>query len=153
MRAEGLKGLAQRSLDMRYAGQGYELNVPATGDFVKRFHAAHRGRYGHADETRPIEIVNVRVRLVARTQKVPLAKQKLRTGNGRQAIVRRRPALFDGRKMTVPVYDRALLRPGDAFSGPGILAEYSATTVLPPGCRARVDGWENVLVEVANARR
>jgi N-methylhydantoinase A len=153
MRAEGLKGVVQRSLDMRYAGQGYELNVPATRDFVKRFHAAHRNRYGHADEKRPIEIVNVRVRLVARTQKVPLTKQKLHKGNGHQAILRRRQAFFDGRKVATPVYDRALLRPGDAFSGPAILAEYSATAVLPPGCRGRVDAWQNVIVEVANARR
>ncbi len=153
MRSEGLKGLAQRSLDIRYAGQGYELNVPAVGDFVTRFHDAHRNRYGHADEKRPIEIVNVRVRLVARTQKVPLAKQRLRKGNGRQAIVRRRQAFFEGRRVAAPVYDRALLRPGDIFSGPAILAEYSATTVLPPGCRGRVDAWENVIVEVARAKR
>jgi N-methylhydantoinase A len=153
MRADGLKGLVHRSLDIRYAGQGFELNVPAVRDFVKRFHAAHRNRYGHADEKRPIEIVNVRVRLLARTQKVPLAKQKIRKGNGRQAIVRRRQAFFDGRKVAAPVYDRALLRPGDVFSGPAILAEYSATTLLPPFCRGRVDAWQNVIVEVENARR
>ena len=90
MRAEGFEAVVERSLDMRYAGQGYELNIPATGDFVARFHAAHRNRYGHADKKRPVEIVNVRARLVARTQKVPLTKQKLRKGNGRRAIVRRR---------------------------------------------------------------
>jgi N-methylhydantoinase A len=41
-----------------------------------------------------------------------------------------------------------LLRPGDAFSGPAIVAEYSATAALPPGCRARVDEWENIIVEI-----
>jgi N-methylhydantoinase A len=153
MRAEGFEAVVERSLDMRYAGQGYELNIPATGDFVARFHAAHRNRYGHADKKRPVEIVNVRARLVARTQKVPLTKQKLRKGNGRRAIMQRRQAFFDGRAVAAPVYDRSLLSPGDAFSGPAILAEYSATTMLPPGCRGRMDGWENVVVEVANARR
>ncbi len=153
MRAEGLEGLVQRSLDMRYTGQGYELNVPARGDFVKLFHAAHRNRYGHADDKRPIEIVNVRVRLVARTQKVPLTKRKIQKGDAPRAIVRRRQAFFDGRKVAAPVYDRSLLRPGDTFSGPAILAEDSAPTMLPPGCRGRVDAWENIVVEVANARR
>ena len=153
MAAERLRGIAQRSLDMRYAGQGYELNIPAKGNFVKQFHAAHRNRYGYADEKRPVEIVNVRVRLVARTRKAPFTKQRLRKGDGRRAIVRKTKTFFDSRAVSTPIYDRGLLRPGDVFRGPAILGEYSATTVLPPGCRAHVDGWGNVIVEVANARR
>ncbi len=148
LRAEGLRGVAARSVDLRYVGQGYELNVEWGRDFVARFHRAHRERYGYADETRPVEVVNVRVRLVARTEPVPLPRKKLRRGNGRAAVVRERRVLFDGRAMRAPVYDRARLRPGEVFAGPAVVAEYSATTLVPPGCRARVDAWENIVIEV-----
>ncbi|MGI9103280.1 MAG: hydantoinase/oxoprolinase family protein [Terriglobales bacterium] len=148
MRAEGLKAVALRYADIRYAGQGYELSVEWGRDFVKRFHQAHRRRYGYADEKRRVEIVNVRVRMVASTERVPFPRQKLARGNGRQAIVKQRRVIFEGRAFKAPVYDRARLKPGDRFVGPAIIAEYSATTVLPPGCRARVDGRENILIEL-----
>jgi N-methylhydantoinase A len=153
MRTEGSRALSERSLDLRYAGQGYELNVPVVGDYVAKFHRAHSERYGYADEKRTVEVVNARVRLIARTEAVPLRKKTVRRGTGRQAIVRRRHVLFTGSRCEAPLYDRMLLRAGDTFSGPAIVAEYSATTVIPPGCRAHVDAWENILVEVAHAAR
>ena len=152
MRDERLDALAQRSLDLRYAGQGYELNVKAGPGFVARFHRVHRERYGYADAKRTVEVVNVRVRMIARTKKIPLPRRKGRHGDGRQAIVRSRRVLFGLRSVQALVYDRSLLVPGDTFGGPAIIAEYSATTVLPPGCRARVDERENIIVEVDHAR-
>jgi N-methylhydantoinase A len=151
LKSEGLRGAAQRSLDLRYLGQGYELNVEGGPGFLGRFHQAHRQRYGYADPARPVEVVNVRVRLVAQTQPVNLPKHRLRRGDGRQAILRHRRVIFDGRAAPTPVYDRDLLRAGDAFAGPAVLVEYSATTVVPPGCRARVDAYGNVIIEVSQS--
>jgi N-methylhydantoinase A len=148
MRAEGLKAVVMRYADLRYAGQGYELSVPFSTDFVKRFHQAHQRRYGYADEQRRVEVVNVRVRMVASSEPVPFPKPRLRRGNGAQAVVKQRRVVFEGRTLKAPVYERAQLRPGDVFAGPAIIAEYSATTALPPGCRARVDGRENIVIEV-----
>jgi N-methylhydantoinase A len=148
MRAERLKALAMRYADVRYAGQGFELGVPFGPGFVKRFHQAHRRRYGYADEQRRVEVVNVRVRMVAPSEPVPFPRKKLARGTGQQAVVKHRRVVFDGRTSQAPVYERASLRPGDILSGPAIVAEYSATTVLPPGCRARVDERENILIEV-----
>jgi N-methylhydantoinase A len=148
MRAEGLKALAMRYADVRYAGQGFELTVPFGHDFVKRFHQAHRRRYGYADEQRRVEVVNVRVRMVASSEPVPFPKKMVAPGNGQQAVAKQGRVVFDGRASKAPVYDRAGLRPGDTFAGPAIVAEYSATTVLPPRCRARVDERENIVIEV-----
>ena len=148
MRAEGLKAVAMRYADLRYAGQGFELSVPFGSDFVKRFHQAHRRRYGYADEQRRVEVVNLRVRMVASSERVPIRKKKVTRGAGKQAVVKQRRVVFDGRASKAPVYLRASLRPGDAFAGPAIVAEYSATTVLPPGCGARVDEHENIVIEV-----
>ena len=47
-------------LDMRYQGQGYELRVPFSGDYVEAFHKLHQQRYGYSDASREIEVVNVR---------------------------------------------------------------------------------------------
>ncbi len=148
MHAEGLRGVTTRAVDVRYAGQGFELPVPYTSDFLQRFHEAHRRRYGYADEKRPVEIVNVRVRMTSLSEPVPFPKKKQATGAGKQAVVKRRRVIFDGRAVRAPLYQRELLRAGDRFSGPAIIAEYSATTVLPPACRARVDARENIVIEV-----
>ncbi len=148
MRAEHLHAVAVRSVDMRYVGQGYELTVDWGRDFVKHFHAAHQRRYGYADPARAVEVVNVRVRMIARTEKVPMPKRRLAKGTGKHAIVKQRRVIFDGRAVKAPLYRRELLRPGDAFAGPAILAEYSATTVVPPHCRAHVDAHENIVIEV-----
>jgi len=84
----------------------------------------------------------------ASSEPVPLPRKKLARGNGNQAVVKQGRVLFDGHASKAPVYDRASLRPGDTFAGPAIVAEYSATTVLPPRCRARVDERENIVIEV-----
>jgi N-methylhydantoinase A len=153
MRKEGLQPFSQRSLDLRYHGQGYELNIPASRNYSARFHLTHRERYGYADEKRAVEVVNARIRLIARTNAVPVLKKTLRKGTGRQAIVSRRRLVFGDSRCETPVYDRALLRAGDTFSGAAIITEYSATTVIPQGCRVRVDAWENIVVEVGRAIR
>jgi len=142
----GLKGVSTRSLDLRYKGQGFELNVPYGTSAVSAFHEAHRQRYGYADPARPIEVVNVRARFVAASKPLEFRKHVVRRGNANQAVVARRSDKTCGNT----VYDRALLRAGDAFSGPAVVAEYSATTVVPRGAKARVDGWGNIVIEVAH---
>jgi N-methylhydantoinase A len=66
--AEQLAGFALRSLDLRYQGQGYELNVPSAPMFLTAFHDLHRLRYGFAKEEHEVEVVNVRVRMVAASE-------------------------------------------------------------------------------------
>jgi N-methylhydantoinase A len=66
--AEGLQGIAQCTLDIRYCGQGYELNVPFDREqpqqAAQAFHALHRLRYGFSDLYKPLEIVNLRLRMI-----------------------------------------------------------------------------------------
>jgi len=161
---DGLKGIISRSLDLRYDGQGYELNVPISGGAVNRrrlgrngtaearnvlahFHAAHRQRYGYSDQSRAVEVGNVRVRAIAAAEPVTLLKRQAKHGNAIQAIVENNRVVFDGRAVRAPLYERALLHAGDTFAGPCIVAEYSATTVVPPGWMARVDAHENIVIE------
>src|SRR6266849_4289525 len=150
MRAEAFESRQiriERWLDMRYVGQAYELGIPAAGDFVEGFHRAHERRYGYADLQRPTEIVNVRAKLIGATPRPELPRQRPGAANAASAVVGRRRTLFARRARTTPVYDRAKLRAGHRFAGPAIVTEYSATTVVPPGWRAFVDAFGNLLLE------
>lgn len=147
-RAEGLTGQAFRSVDLRYRGQGYELNVPFGSEMAAQFHDLHQRRYGFRSETRPLEVVNVRVRMVSAADKFEPVVQPLVEGDGSQALIGTRPVYFDDRFHETRVYDRELLRPGDTFAGPAIVSEYSSATVLPLGDVLRVDGLGNLVIEV-----
>jgi N-methylhydantoinase A len=142
---------AVRTADVRYVGQGYELNVPWSPDFAAHFHALHAERYGYSDARRPMEIVNVRVRIVSATKELALQPVEVREGDGAQAVLKEKRVYCEGERegewRTGKLYDRALLRAGDCFAGPAVIAEYSATTFLPPGARACVDQWLNLVIE------
>ena len=145
---EGLTGEAVRSADLRYVGQGYELNVPFGAGMVEAFHEVHRRRYGYAERSMAVEVVNVRVRLTAVTEPVELPRYAVVAGEGAQAVVKTRAVRFGGAWEESRVYQRDLLRAGDSFAGPALIAEYSSTTVLPAGCVARVDEYTNLVIEV-----
>jgi len=157
--AEGWRGALhlERSLDLRYRGQGYELNVPATADVVVRFHEEHQRRYGYHHAGREIELVTVRLRAELRTPQPKLSRQpSLRSSGGRGvpriSRVERAPVLFQAKAVVTPILERGDLVPGQAIKGPAIITEYSATTVIPPGKRFWVDASENVLIELRATR-
>lgn len=147
-KTEGLKGVSYRSADLRYRGQGYELNVPYGRDMTEQFHALHQQRYGFISESRPLEVVNVRVRMVAPSDNFEQLRQNLREGDGNQALVGTRQVFFESKSQETRIYDRSLLRCGDTFAGPAIITEYSSATILPPEDVLRVDELSNLVIEV-----
>jgi N-methylhydantoinase A len=148
LRAEKLIAQSFRSADVRYRGQGYELNVPFGSEMAAQFHDLHQRRYGFANETRALEVVNVRVRMVSAAEAFTPVVQPLHEGDGSHALIGMRQVYFDGSFQGTRLYDRELLRPGDTFAGPAIVSEYSSTTVLPFGDVLRVDGLGNLVIEV-----
>lgn len=148
MEAEGLTAASLRSLEMRYVGQGYELPINWSEDFVEQFHCLHEQRYGYADRQRPVEVVNVRVRMTARTEPLPVTYIERGDGNPTRAIVKTKPIFYEGCWREAPVYDRSQLRSGDQLGGPAVVVEYSATTFLPPDTRLTVDELGNLTVKV-----
>jgi N-methylhydantoinase A len=145
---EGLSGISIRSADLRYAGQGYEINVPAGPGMLTMFHDAHRKRYGHADEDRRVDMVNVRVRMVSASEPINLPKQSPGVPGGNHAVLKNKKVMFANEWLETPVFDRNLLLPDNSFLGPAIVHEYSATTVVPPECHAKVDSYSNLIIEV-----
>jgi N-methylhydantoinase A/oxoprolinase/acetone carboxylase beta subunit len=126
----------ERSADIRYAGQSYELNVP----LAKAFHAEHRKVYGYSDPGRAVEIVTVRVKATIKVTK-PAIRKETSTGVAADAIRRIR---IDGRWVRTPVYHRAALS-SKPRSGPALILDYGATTLIPPSWRFRLDGAGNLI--------
>ena len=150
--AEGLQGVAQRTIDMRYRRQGYELNVPYEGGplatAMDTFHRLHLQRYGFCDVRKPVEVVNLRLRMVAAGEPYTPAYRDPVPGDGLAACYAERPLHFAGRSMPARLYRREGLGPGDAIHGPAMITEYTSATVLPPGCHAQVDGFLNLVISV-----
>ena len=138
---------SERKLGIRYQGQSYELAVPFTRRFAEEFHREHEKAYGYADAGRPLEIVNLRLRLVIRTPKPRLRPMKAGRGVRLEtAIVGRKAAWFDRRLRATPFHDRERLQPGTRIGGPAVVVEYSSTTVIPPGFVCRVDEYLNLVL-------
>lgn len=137
----------ERSIDMRYVGQGYELNVPMTDDFEASFHDRHSHRYGYSDPARATELVNVRLKAIGHTDKPDLAKHKLGGQDASAATIDECEMVFEGVRSKASLVDRALLEPGNSFAGPALVVEYSTTTVVPPNSVCRMDEWQNLILE------
>jgi N-methylhydantoinase A len=159
--AEGREGTADRSLDrsthrsidLRYRGQGYELNVPydqqSPADAIEAFHQLHQQRYGFCDPQKPVEIVNLRLRMIAPGEPYLPPETELIRGDGSDADDGQRKIFFDGVSHASRLYRREALVPGDVIHGPALITEYTSATVLPPGCYAQVDGFQNLVITVA----
>lgn len=136
----------ERSLDLRYRGQSYTLNIPwqGTAATIAAFHAAHAARYGHRLDV-PVELVNVRVGLSAPPPPVRLAAASAPERPAAAAV--KRP--LHGLKEEVAVWARETLRAGQEIQGPALITETVATTYLAPGWHCRVDGAGNLLLQRA----
>jgi N-methylhydantoinase A len=137
-----------RRLDVRYQGQSYELSVPFTQSFREEFHREHTKAYGYAYPERPLEIVNLRLRIVIPTPKARWRKAKPRAAEqARVALIKTSPVWFEGRRRAAGIYQRERLARGAQLRGPAIIAEYSATTVVPPDYTCRVDEHGNLILQ------
>ena len=149
MKAEGFRRadlIAEPSLDLRYRGQAYEVNVLLKGDFMREFHRRHQQRYGHNHPEEQVEIVNLRLRLHGRGTSLPLTRSWAKRNDARAAITERKTIIFAGRPRRCPVYERSMLSPGAVFSGPALVTQFDSTTALPPGWLARVDRFGNLVL-------
>ena len=149
-RAERWRGAPQfeRSLDLRYRGQGYEINIPAAKHVAERFHEAHQLRYGYCHTTRELELVTVRLRARLKTHLPRVEASPRRKAARKATAVESARVFFDGKSVGTPVFERESLIRGQEMRGPAIITEYSATTVIPPGKKFWVDAAENLVIKL-----
>jgi N-methylhydantoinase A len=138
----------ERSVDLRYRGQGYELSVACDGEIADAFHRMHEQRYGFADRKRTLEIVNIRLRVRVCSEPFTPTHSTLIPGDGIAALLRTQHVFFEDNWHEAKVYDREKLHSGDRIQGPALIAEYTSVTVLPPRATLQVDALSNLIIAV-----
>jgi len=156
-----------RRVDIRYRGQGYEPSVAFSKNLLADFQHEHQRRYGYAHPGREVELVTLRLRAIVKSPTARLGTASVGTadvgkasvGTGTPARPGRAklgspstpkvPVVFDdGKKLSTAIYSRDTLKPGQTYSGPAIITEYSATTVIPPRKRFQLDRAGNLIVTI-----
>ncbi len=146
-----------RLADVRYLGQGFEIEVPVTSGSLRDedldkvydlFHNAHKRLYGYHQKGATLEVVNIRLTALAR---LPRPKLEATLLNGRtdpvDASTGARDAYFSGEWVSTTLYDRSKLQAGDSFKGPAVVKQLDSTTVIWPEQTARVDEFGNLILE------
>ncbi len=151
----------ERNVDVRYSGQGYEIEVPITGldlgaadthemvrQFQQRFEDAYARQYGRTLEMSSIETITWRVR--ASGKNLPLELQAQVPGGEADAPVRMRRVYFGPEHgfLECPVHDRYRLAAGTQGEGPALMEERETTVVVGPRAKWAVDVYRNLLVDL-----
>jgi N-methylhydantoinase A len=153
--------LFERSGDLRYVGQGYELRVPfpdgeldaaALAQIFARFAELHRAEYGHVFEASPVEIVNIRVTGIGRMPKIAAPRIAV-AGRLAEALVKTARCAFRRNEalemMATPCYRRGDLPLAQPIVGPAIILQTDSTTVVPPGATLLAEPGGNLILEIA----
>ena len=135
-----------RTVDLRYRGQGYELNLPLTRNLLREFEEEHRRRYGYTHANREIEIVTLRLRAILKPSRSHATAGRVGRGKISRETMIEGGVFFDGRRAKAKIYAREELSARKLFRGPAVVTEYSATTVVPPGKKFRVDDAGNLII-------
>jgi N-methylhydantoinase A len=148
----------RRTIDVRYRGQGYELNVPYSRGLIGDFHRAHAQRYGYSHPDREVELVTLRLRATVKSPqaRITATHTDSKTTNAIRSAKSARgghpsefqPVRFGNKKIKTAILERDLLRLEKKYSGPAVITEYSATTVVPPGMRFAIDRSGNLIIEI-----
>lgn len=145
-------------LDLRYAGQGYELTVPCPmppltkHDLLLmrgRFDTMHEQNSGHKAETEPVELVSLRLVSLGLVPQAKLSPGKKFGRKVEQAKTGERKVFFgkEHGTLTTQVYNRDLLEAGHRITGPAIVEQLDTTTVIHPEQAATVDEYRNIIIK------
>jgi N-methylhydantoinase A len=155
---EGERRSLERSLDMRYGGQGFELAVPCpvgkfdcdTIETLRRaFEDAHLLAYGYIATTEPVQVTTLRVAAVGRVEKAKFQAQPVALSRVEDAVDEVRDVWIpeSGGFTLCPLYAREKLGPGHVIDGPAIINQMDSTTLVLPGQIASVDSYLNLIIE------
>lgn len=144
-----------RTCDMRYFGQAFEISVPVPhksliekdiDNIIEMFHKLHEQTYGHSMRKDPIEFVNYRVSAIGTFAKSNLINDTEQTKPTKQSKKSNDVAVFDGKKYNISVVNRSSLMVGDKITGPSVIEEMGATTVIYPNHIAEIDKLKNIII-------
>lgn len=135
----------RREFELRYAGQSFELTVPAgtIAAAVEAFHELHERRYGYASRGEDVEFVTARLAAIGRIAK-PEPRPRGTRNRGLESPPVRSVHFDNIGRCETPVYQRDALEPGHRICGPAVIEQYDSSTLLPPHWRADVDRFGNL---------
>ena len=145
-----------REVDLRYAGQGYELRVPIDGiptpldssgfaALAQRFHDRHEAVHGHAARGALIEVVSYRLRAVVPVPKIEMASAiDQETARSEKPTGKRMFRDARGQSVEADVWRREDLPLNGEINGPIIVEQLDATTVVATGWKVRLDSAGNM---------
>ena len=133
------------SVDARYYGQAFDIEVDLPGDtdtltaksIAGRFHDTYEQLYRNSDRKARIDLVNLRVRIAGKTRAPSL--KRLPKGNGNPLAKGTRKIWYGGRRHEAKLYERTQFGAGDRIEGPAIVEQFDTTTVVAPGFVAQTD--------------
>jgi N-methylhydantoinase A len=145
-------------LDLRYAGQGYELTVPCPMPPLTkhdltvmrgRFDTLHEQNSGHKAETEPVELVSLRLISLGLVPQAKLSPGKMTGRKAEEARTGERRVFFGKEHgiLATTIYNRDLLEPGNKITGPAIIEQLDTTTVIHPEQEATVDEYRNIMIK------
>lgn len=140
----------ETSVDMRYAGQSYELNIPFSTTLDHDFTAAHHKVYGYQRSNANTEIVNIRVRAIGLTDKPQIPSIALEGKDPSAAFLGKRTVHLAGGERSITIYQGERLRPGNLLHGPAIVVRSDTTILLNEADQANVDASLNLLIQIGN---
>jgi 5-oxoprolinase (ATP-hydrolysing) len=133
---------------LRYAGTDTALEVAFGPAEAMRaaFEETHRRRFGFVSPETPLVVESLSAEAVGAPPAGHRA-EAARAAPGEARPIETALVRFSGRTVDAPVYDRDALGADADVTGPAIIVEATATTVVEPGWRARVDGRLNLILE------
>ena len=139
----------QKFLDLRYFGQSFEISIPYSNweKTIEKFHQTHYKIFAYNHPRQPVEIVNLRVKAVGKSEKINLKKHTPAGENSEPALAKHQELYFEGTRFQVPVYIRERLKYGNRIPGPALVADTESTTFLPPEHRIEVDAYLNLILQ------
>ena len=157
---DGVAPIVRRSVDLRYSGQDYPLEIEAAGpcdapstklDWETRFEAAYHGLYGKVDDDNPVELASIRVHVSQPPPALEIARPAAESDAPPKASREIHVSAGSGMER-VAVYERTALRIGQEIVGPAVIEERESTTVIGPGDRLKVDPLGCLVVDLVIQR-
>ena len=137
------------SADLRYIGQAFNLEVtlPAAArladitvaEIARLFHETYERVYKNSDPSAPIELINLRVRIIGQSPRLTLRQLPPAAGGSTPQPSGHRRIWYGGAFHEAAVYDRLVLEAGHVVTGPAIIEQYDTTTLVAPGFIASTD--------------
>ena len=141
--------ILERTLDIRYLGQSYELNVPFSENYLADFHRAHQEMYAYSREESEVELVNIRLRAIGKIDPPQINVLPLGDKEPVQAFLEKRQVFLNEKSESVPLYQGELLTHGNLIVGPAIVVRKDTTVLLSADDSFIVDHLGNLIISIS----